>query len=251
MHFMNESLRFFSSIVLSGALALGCVAGTTAPSEEGPVGMTTEALSGSNVGQQIVGTWHDSTNAFPTLDLKSDGSYTYNTGIVCITTPCPSGDTGDWLLLRSGSLYYVATVSTDDDVRWYRVGFDGQTPGHLYGTFGTTGTLVKKTYCVEWQTADEHGAPLTAFYAQNVKTYQESQDILAPIAPYYANQAIHEGTCASQPKICTTLYKPVCGQLFSGPEDTYSNVCGLKVAIRGAAGDSGFAKGRWNAGACH
>jgi hypothetical protein len=255
MHSIIRSSRVLSSFALLGALALGgCAADTSdladSP-EKGEVATAAEALSTSTVAKQLVGTWHDSKGTYPLFELKADSSYTYNTGIVCITTPCPSGDTGSWFLLRSGSYYDLALVSTAGNVRWYAVGFDAQPAvARLTGEFGTQGAFVKqKPYCVEWQAADVNGVPQDAFYAENVKTYQEGKDRLASIGTF-VNEAIREGTCASQSKICMTVYIPVCGQVFNGPESTYSNTCNMKVAIRGAAGDSGSAKGRWNEGAC-
>jgi hypothetical protein len=252
LYVTNRSIRFFSSLFLVGAVALsGCAADTGESDDASQIAMTVEALHGSSIGPQLVGAWQDSDRAFPTLELNADGSYALDTGIRCITTPCPSGESGVWFLYRARAHYYVSLLSDADDVSWYRVRLDHGAPTNLVGAFGTRGTfLKKKAFCVEWQTTDEAGTPYQAFYAQDVKTYEEGSAILAAIAPHLINEAIREGACADQPQMCTRLYAPVCGQVFSDSEETYGNLCELKVAIRGRAGVDGFAKGRWIDGAC-
>jgi hypothetical protein len=248
----NRSIRFFSSLFLAGAVALsGCAADTGESDDASRAGMTAEALHGSSVGPQLVGAWQDDVDAFPTLELNSDGSYALDTGIRCITTPCPSGESGTWFLFRAGAQVYVSLLSDADGVSWYRVRLEHGAPQSLVGILGTTGTfLKKKTFCVEWEPTDENGRSYRSFYAQDVKTYEEGLAILAPIAPHLINEAVREGKCADQSQICTRLYAPVCGQVFSETEETYGNLCELKVAIRGRVGADGFAKGRWNDGAC-
>lgn len=253
MRFSTKSLPFFSSILLACSLALGgCTADTTEGDEASPIGASAQAVHGSSIGAQLVGDWQDSTNAYPEVSLAADGSYTLDTGIVCITQPCPSGESGAWGLYRQGNRYYVVLLSSTGDVRWYRVGFSGSTPTELTGAFGTEGTLVraKKVYCVEWEAADEYGNSSQAFYAQNVGTYEEGKAVLAQIAPYFIHENIRSGTCASQTTACTKEYAPVCGQVFNDPENTYGNQCQLEVAIRAATEATGSAKGRWTLGEC-
>ncbi len=256
---LNLSFRsassLLSTLLLGSALALtGCAAG--APSsgasgdeDESAIATAQQELA-SPLYQQLVGDYQDSVNAYPTLALADDGTYTLDTGIRCIMEPCPSGDNGEWAVYRSGSKYYVALFSDMGWLDWYRIGFVDGLPSSLKGAFGTSGTFLKQSYCVEWQATDENQIPQNAFYAQNVRTYQEGKDILSGMAPYFANEAINKGTCAAQGTICPLFFDPICGQVFDGPNSTYGNVCEMMVAIRTEAGDKGFAKGRWEEGAC-
>jgi hypothetical protein len=252
MHVTNRSIRFLSSLFLVGSVALsGCTADTAESEDASQIEMTTQALHGSSIGPQLVGAWKDSDGAFPTLDLQADGSYALDTGIRCITTPCPSGESGVWFLYRAGAQYYVSLLSDAAHVSWYRVRLVDGAPTSLVGAFGTSGSFLKqRPFCVEWETTPEADTPYRAFYAQDVKTREEGEAILAPIRPHLTNEAIREGACATQPQICTRIYAPVCGQVFSEPEETYGNLCEMKVAIRERAGFDGSAKGRWIDGAC-
>ena len=212
-----------------------------------------EALSGSQLAKKLVGSWQGAgTTEYPRVELGAKGDYTLDTGVRCITTPCPSGEAGEWGLYRnlSGSTYYVALFPKSGGSSWYQVKVVSGVPTLLTGVFGTKGKLAPaKTYCVEWEAADEQGNSLGAFYAENVKSYVDGKNKLAEIV-YFTNEAINEGTCGSRSLACTKEYKPVCGQIFSEELTTSSNLCALKASIRQRAGATGAAKGRWTAGAC-
>lgn len=250
------SLSALSSILVAFALA-GCGGADSDPSSDSATdsaeneAISQEALSGSQLAKKLVGSWQGATSEYPRVELGAKGDYTLDTGIRCITAPCPSGEQGEWGLYRSLSgKYYVALFASDGGSSWYAVKVVSGAPTQLTGAFGTKGKLVPaKTFCVEWQAANEPGVPLEAFYAENVKTYAEGKAKLAEIGTF-ANEAINEGTCASRSQACTKQYAPVCGQVFSEDLETFGNVCELKVKIRQRAGASGAAKGRWSQGEC-
>ncbi len=250
------SLSVLSSLFVAFALA-GCGGADAEPSSDTATDTTEneavsqEALSGSQVAKKLVGSWQGATSEYPRVELGAKGDYTLDTGVRCITAPCPSGEQGEWGLYRGVSgRYYVALFADDGGSSWYKVTLVSGKPTQLTGAFGTKGKLVPvKTFCVEWQAADEQGNPQGAFYAENVKTYAEGKAKLAEIG-WFANEAINEGTCASRSQVCTHLYAPVCGQVFSEAEETFSNVCALEVQIRQRAGATGAAKGRWTEGEC-
>jgi hypothetical protein len=81
---------------------------------------------------------------YPRFQLNADYTYSWDTGIRCVTTPCPSGDVGTWALYVNGyGTHYINLVSKPAaQNRWYRV-YDG-TPVVLKGAFGTTGTFTKQ-----------------------------------------------------------------------------------------------------------
>lgn len=250
------SLSALSSVLFAVALA-GC--GSADPTSDESASDTSdheaisqEALSGSQLGKKLVGSWQGVGAEFPRVELGAKGDYSLDTGIRCVTTPCPSGEAGAWGLYRSVSsgTYYVALFPKGGASSWYQVKVVSGVPTLLTGAFGTKGKLAPaKSYCVEWEAADEQGNALGAFYAENVTSYVAGKDKLAQIGTFL-HEAINEGTCASRSQACTKVYKAVCGQVFSEELSTYGNVCELQVAIRQRAGATGAAKGRWTDGVC-
>lgn len=244
-----------STLFFAAVTATGCASSVDAQDEESTESVSQESLTGSDVAKKLVGSWKAVGNLFPRVELGADGTYTLDTGIRCVKAPCPSGEAGKWALYRgaSGTYYTALFPKGNNPDSWYSVKLSGGKPTQLVGAFGTKGKLepiAKTTYCVEWQSANEDGTPGTAFYAENVATYQAGKDKLAQIG-LFVNEAINEGTCAARPQLCTKQYQPVCGQVFNEePLKTFGNVCELKVAIRQRAGVDAAAKGRWDEGAC-
>ncbi|MCC6648869.1 MAG: hypothetical protein IT374_25300 [Polyangiaceae bacterium] len=245
-----------ASLLVAFALA-GCGGADADPSSDTATdtseqeAVSQEALTGSQVAKKLVGSWQGASSEYPRVELGAKGDYTLDTGIRCITTPCPSGEEGEWALFRGVSgAYYVALFNDAGGSSWYKVKIVSGAPTQLLGVWGTKGKLVPaKSFCVEWQAADEQGNALLAFYAENVKTYEQGKAKLAEIG-YFANEAINEGTCAARSQACTKQYAPVCGQVFDEKLETRGNLCELKVAIRQRAGATGAAKGRWSEGEC-
>jgi hypothetical protein len=253
---MSTSIRFVSSLFLALSLA-GCGGAdidepTSSSTEDSASDVSKEALHGSKLGEKLVGGWKAQGSLYPRLDLAADGTYSLDTGMRCATNVCASGESGVWNLYRSMSGRYYVGLFTKTSEAWYQVRTVEGEPKLLTGAFGTKGAfepLPRPVYCVEWEAADENGNSLGAFYAENVKSYQEGKDKLAQIT-WFTHEAISEGTCAAQAPYCTEQYAPVCGEVFSEGVSTFGNLCELKVAVRTRAGDTATAKGRWTPGAC-
>lgn len=72
----------------------------------------------TKVAPELVGYWNRAGGGdadFVQLELKADGSYWLDTGIVCVTEPCPSDGEGKWLASdfgksKSGKLKLTGTI---------------------------------------------------------------------------------------------------------------------------------------------
>jgi hypothetical protein len=141
--------RSFAFLLVTFALA-GCAAqsGQDVEETDTPESVLADEAALSTAGKALVGGYEPSDAAlYPRFELRSDGTYSWDTGIRCITTPCPSGDAGRWQLYRgSAGAQYVYTVSrpaprTAPIERWFRV--RASSPIQLVGVFGTKGSFTK------------------------------------------------------------------------------------------------------------
>lgn len=135
-----------------GALAMaGCAINSQTDQGDEKTSVTEEAVTGSEMYKMLVGDYVSASGeAYPTLNLASSAyarTYTWDTGIRCITTPCPSGETGRWTLYRSlyTGKYYVQLRSTVGKIHWFGVDLDslGAIKG-LPGVWGETAFFVPK-----------------------------------------------------------------------------------------------------------
>ncbi len=133
-----------ASVALSFA-ALACGSTDTAPltDAEAVASSTAEALHASPLGPTLPGDYRESNGGYPQFSLHANGSYVLDTGIRCITTPCPSGEAGNWNLYRSGRNYYVA-LENRRSVKWLRVDHTDGQPNELVGVSGVTGTFAQQ-----------------------------------------------------------------------------------------------------------
>jgi hypothetical protein len=130
-------MRSFIALMIAGSVAVAGCAVSPAEGEDSRVSVQSEPLSA--FGKTLVGTYRDQAAS---LQLESTGDYVFDTGIRCITQPCPSGDRGKWAVYvgYTGTRYVELTASSI--VRWYRV--QKTEPIVLAGAFGTEGKLVKE-----------------------------------------------------------------------------------------------------------
>ena len=95
---MRTTLRL--SIVLAALAFSGCAAqaGTESEGDGDFVASEAEALSASTLYKSLVAEYRSADVAYPRFTLDADRSFTLDTGVRCITTPCPSGASGTWTL---------------------------------------------------------------------------------------------------------------------------------------------------------
>lgn len=109
-------------------------------------------------------------------------------------------------------------------------------------------------YCVEFESTDANGNPENTFFAYNVKTFQEGQDLLNNRVGGGINEAIRENPCDQHTDICPQVWKPVCAVTESGsgqsPQKTYSNLCSLKSEVKKLSGSSSKAKADFQTDEC-
>ncbi|MBL8611534.1 MAG: hypothetical protein JNL38_29585 [Myxococcales bacterium] len=140
-------MRTITLFAAASMLALAACATQTDGADDGNderTQATEEALSTSALAKKLVGAYDTQDSKYPTLDLAQGGTYSRDTGIRCITTPCPSGDTGTWRIYRSlfGNAF-VRLVATNGQDDWYQVKLgSGGDVAQLRGVFGTKGTFV-------------------------------------------------------------------------------------------------------------
>jgi hypothetical protein len=85
-----------------------------------------------------------------------------------------------------------------------------------------------------------------AYYAQNWNSAAEANSWIA-LNPQAIRTQVYNGACNAF-TACTREYMPVCGGVKSEDDRTFSNRCGLEVAVRVDAGDASWSKGRYTTG---
>jgi hypothetical protein len=137
----------FSTLLVAGGLVLaGCATNSTNDVGEGAeTSSSSDAITRTNVLRQLPGDWK-SDALYPVFNLGKDGQYSWDTGIRCITTPCPSGDAGRYYLEKYSGVFYVYMLSYDYRTeRYLRVDVKSDTVVSLTGVYGATGVFTKKT----------------------------------------------------------------------------------------------------------
>lgn len=251
-------LRSTLSLLLVASLA-GCAAESSSEGDsESLVASSDDALSA--FGKLLVGDYK-SAAPHPTFSLEKDSGYAWDTGIRCITTPCPSGDAGGFSIWRDyAGRRYVRLLSNDGKItRWFRV--DSLKPVTLVGVFGTTGTFKLTTgappgctatsecaageqclssACTPRPSCAQVTAPDGKFYARNFAAgaYAEADAWAAKLAAG-SSYSISLSTCSDVAAGfgCPEDYTPVCAFL-SGTDaaKTFENACSMRVATIAAAG---------------
>jgi len=263
--------RFTTAFVLASTLAFaGCAAQSHQQEEDDPTSMQSESAL-SAYGELLVGDYKGEA-VYPRFSLNKDGTYSWDTGIRCITTPCPSGDRGTWAIYVSlfTGTRYVNMRSTSIS-RWFRVA--STSPATLVGAFGTSGTYTKiktggctlNSECARGEQCDAGACvarPLCVqvdaadgrFLAKNFSAGQYAEaDAWAQKEAGGGSYGISLANCAivSTNMACTEEYAPVCAYTAIWNEArTFSNKCDMKRAVIGAAGEWGEVVAAHKEGAC-
>lgn len=189
-----------------------------------------------------------------------------SSGIVCITSPCPSfheaalnhsfnRNIDEVDLSTSGASQeqimdgFIELSESGVMVAgwhyWFK-GMSGKGVG-LEATQFYTRLTADKPVCAT-TTIDAPYANSPTFYAKNFASEKEAWDWLNASFPYGKSQVL-AGAC-NEPKYCIQVYKPVCGTVKDQASKTYSNSCHFEGAILADAGDSGESKGYYVDGEC-
>lgn len=237
------------AVLFIGALSTGCAVHTQGDDEESPSAITEDAITKSD---KLVGDYVSADGAaYPKLTLAAGPrTYVWDTGIRCITTPCPSGETGKWQLYRgvpSGRTYLALTSSVGKQ-HWFQVDFDGTgaTKG-LVGIWGETTKFVpfRKAvtgcevircsaghFCAE--DAKGQGSCIAYPTCATTKCGGGNYCVDAPIVCVKA-------PCAPTAPSCTTCPKPGTWiNCMPGPSGTDPR-CAAKASIEANCPDVGFA----------
>ncbi len=90
------------------SLASTALSGCASPPAGGDASAVSE-IADPSLSQALVGEYRPADGGFPRLTLADNGTYVYDTGIRCISAPCPSGDAGTWRLTWGGWVRLRAT----------------------------------------------------------------------------------------------------------------------------------------------
>jgi hypothetical protein len=115
---MRNTVRL--SIVLAALAFSGCAAQAGVEGEEDFSASEAEALTASDLYKALVGGYKSADTLYPTFTLNADRTFTLDTGIRCITAPCPSGDSGKWTLYTYKKSFYLNLAGVSGS-RWYLV----------------------------------------------------------------------------------------------------------------------------------
>lgn len=106
----------FASLVFTGCAAQS----SNGPEDEFVASEAKEALSAKDLYNALVGGYTSKDTVYPRFTLNADRTFDLDTGIRCITTPCPSGETGTWTLYVYRGNYYLNLASKTSS-RWFWV----------------------------------------------------------------------------------------------------------------------------------
>ncbi len=107
----------------------------------------------------------------------------------------------------------------------------------------------REPYCVTYDMPAQADKSSGSFYAVNVGSFDEGQDILASVTATATSTNVQPGACAA-PTACTREYRPVCGSLPGAAPRTFGNACSFRATIKDLARSNEQAAGNWTVGAC-
>ncbi len=188
----------------------------------------------------------------------------HDTGIRCVTTPCPSSDV---IPLNRRSAYSDYALSFGDaaleEPYWQEyAGHSAAGQGAVvFGRFRpradrrTSRPVRELTVDNVYVTKTHKGAVCLSarqeqsVWAWNVASAEEAERIAAGLA----TRRIENGRCDALRTTCIALYAPVCGVVESAEgtvTSTFSNACQMTAAVVAAAGFDSKARGSYVQGAC-
>ncbi len=255
-----NSIRLALAAVFASSFVVGCAVDTSNESATENVASESDALSAAATCESdLKADWQNTAGgtirsiaftdeAARTVDGRGDKKFTavLDTGIRCITTPCPSETTVTGIYKASATS--VTLLARDKPTALFN---------SILGTYKVTTTdsslTLKKdgatqtfgkvaAFCVTYETTDAGHT----FFAQNVATKKAGQAVLKQVRGE-VNGLVTAGAC-NAPQMCTFIYMPVCAG-----ESQFGNLCGFKGSVRAAAGNLLGAKpasDTWVDGAC-
>lgn len=120
------SPKIVSGCSLVALLSLAFTSACSAPAAsqdagDDEVASSSEEALGSFLTRDLPG--HYAAAPAAALDLHEGGSFELDTGIRCVTTPCPSGYEGTWSAFLNPFTFrrFVRLTSVEGQVSWYRV----------------------------------------------------------------------------------------------------------------------------------
>lgn len=208
----------------------------------------------------------------PIFDQEHESYFRYNlvrdTGIRCITTPCPSQE-----IAKLNTPYSWNDAFTFNEVDDYG-GSQIKAEDEFYAQYAEAGVIVDSHWHTPWYTGGEWELSITNVFvrqtpdrdmcltvrdayddtiiAWNVDSKAQADALIGDPSQWQWTD-LYEGTCATQAAVtsCLAQYAPLCGTIdVVGVEQTYSNECVLTQAVRTAAGDDAKAKVTPTKGEC-
>jgi hypothetical protein len=258
-----KAIRFGVVAIFASASIMGCAA------ESAPVdGDLSEQVGESEsaiVRAPLLGKWEGEGGTIQKLELTSKRASsigggivgnrfnaTIDTGIRCITTPCPSQ------MEVSGIYTTTATKITltafDKPAREfaailgtykYTVTTDAL---HIWNATRDESFHKAAPHCADFESIDDQGNPLNKLTAENVSSYWAGKQLFNNITNF-TNEHLSAGVCDA-PQICTKEYFPVCGSINGGAPKTFGNRCTFRAEVKHVAGRTSSAEGTWDQGAC-
>lgn len=202
----------------------------------------------------------------PVLDDPWSGSHNlvFNTGIVCITTPCPSqalSHLNTELGLDDFGLFYLGADVEEDELleeafsAEYAAdagepGGGALTMGQFWMFFGDVYYAVTNVYTLKPAIApvcvvSTIDTNVTAWSFDNEAA---AQDLISGLT---GDVTVLDGRCGDQAPFCPAVYMPVSGGIDAngGACETHGNSCEFRSAVIMAAGDA-KAQGTYSEGPC-
>lgn len=190
-----------------------------------------------------------------------------DSGIVCITYPCPSlheAKLNSNVERNIAGLDLAASGANEKQVEYghqqlaekhgvlvvgkhSKVSGPGGTGWQLNASEFYVPLVGKKLCATAYIAPPETLSP--TFYAKNFSDEKEAWGWLDTAFPNGVDKQVLEGACDT-PRACIEIYAPVCGVVKYSDPSTYSNDCFFEGAIMADAGSDGESKGYYTKGAC-
>ena len=185
-----------------------------------------------------------------------------DTGVVCVTTPCPTqriAMVNTWLSWLGYGITFTDVSPAERPAveeafaaayaeggaivgsHWHQLSAD-EWELSITNVYTRRDTMM--SYCVSLERAGEN-----SFVAWNTDSYGQA---LALVDGAEGTVNITGGTCVAQALLpCEAVDEAVCGTIdATGETSSYRNACELQRAVFAAAGDTGKATGEWREGTC-
>ena len=188
----------------------------------------------------------------------------FNTGILCVTTPCPSQALAhlnhDWSLNDFEFFFWGNDAAEDqllEDAFWAEYGADTSEAGGGALTFGDFWILFGNVFYSVYDvyTLKVADAPVCVVHdldntatAWSFASEAAAQDLIAGLE---GTVTIYDGNCGDQQLFCPAVYMPVHGEIDANGDvcEDHGNACEFRSAVIAAAGEN-KATGEYFDGPC-